>query len=265
MKKTDLHLAGNDRELLNKIKKSKPVFFLDYDGTLTPIVNHPEDAVLSDSMSSALKDLAKVCTVAIVSGRDKKDVQNLVGLDELIYAGSHGFDISGPGGMEMQNEEGKKYLPLLDSAEERLQGKLPDIKGAQLERKKFSIAVHYRNVGDNDVQKVKDLVDEVHKHYPALRKSFGKKVIELQPDIDWNKGKAVLWLMKKLDLEDGNVLPVYIGDDLTDEDAFEALQGIGPGILVGDHGHKTKAQYLLHNVDEVEDFLEEVINNIKSE
>ena len=265
MRKTDLPSARNDEDLLNRIKSSKPVFFLDYDGTLTPIVNHPEDAVLSESMRSVLKDLAKLCTVAIVSGRDKKDVQNLVGLDGLIYAGSHGFDISGPGGMEMQNEEGKKYLPLLDSAEERLKGKLEEINGAQLERKKFSLAIHYRNAGEEDAQRIKDLVEEAHKHYPTLRKSFGKKVIELQPDIDWNKGKAVLWLMKKLNMKDNNVLPVYIGDDLTDEDAFDALDGIGPGILVGDHGHKTKAQYLLHNVNEVEEFMKKVIKNSNSE
>jgi len=254
--------ALKDEKLFSQVLKKRPVFFLDYDGTLTPIVSHPEDALLSDSMGSVLKELAKISKVAIISGRDKKDVQKLVGLDELIYAGSHGFDISGPGGMEMQNEKAKKFLFVLDEAEEELKTKLSPLKGSQLERKKFSIAIHYRNAAEDVVPKIKSSVDEVHNQFPNLRKGFGKKVIELQPDIEWHKGKAVLWLMDNLELKRDEVLPFYIGDDVTDEDAFDVLQDIGIGILVDDHGHGTKANYLLHNVKEVEKFLEKVIQKM---
>jgi trehalose 6-phosphate phosphatase len=258
-----LIIALNDEKLFNQILEKRPVFFLDYDGTLTPIVNHPEDALLSDSMRSVLKKLAKLCKVSVISGRDKKDVQKLVGLDELIYAGSHGFDISGPGGMKMQNEEAKKFLSVLDKAEEVLKTKLSVLKGSQLERKKFSIAIHYRNAAEDIVPQIKSSVYNVHEQFPNLRKGFGKKVIELQPDIEWHKGKAVLWLMDYLELKRDKVLPFYIGDDITDEDAFNVLQNIGIGILVGDQGKETKAHYLLNNVGEVEKFLNKVIERIK--
>lgn len=262
MQQERLIIALNDEKLFNQILKKQPVFFLDYDGTLTPIVSHPEDALLSDSMRSVLKQLAKISKVAIISGRDKKDVQKLVGLDELIYAGSHGFDISGPDGMEMQNEKAKKFLSVLDEAEKELKTKLSSLSGSQLERKKFSIAIHYRNAAEDVVPKIKSSVDKVHNQFPNLRKGFGKKVIELQPDIEWHKGKAVLWLMDNLELKREEVLPFYIGDDVTDEDAFDVLQDMGIGILVDDHGHGTKAHYLLHNVKEVEKFLEKVIKKM---
>jgi trehalose 6-phosphate phosphatase len=263
MQQKNLIIALHDEKLFNRIIKQKPAFFLDYDGTLTPIVNHPEDALMSESMRSVLKELAEHCKVAIVSGRDKKDVQKLVGLNELVYAGSHGFDISGPDGMEMHNDKAEKFLSTLDKAEEQLKTKLSSLNGSQLERKKYSIAVHYRNAEEDTASKIKSLVENVHEQFPHLRKGFGKKVIELQPDIDWNKGKAVLWLMKKLNLESDKFLLFYIGDDLTDEDAFDVLQDKGIGILVGDQVDGTKAHYLLHNVKEVQNFLEKVITQIK--
>jgi trehalose-phosphatase len=87
----------------------------------------------------------------------------------------------------------------------------------------------------------------------------GKKVYELLPDIDWDKGKAVLWLLKTLGLESRNVLPIYIGDDRTDEDAFRALEKRGVAILVSEHPQVTAASYWLNNPEEVERFLHALI------
>lgn len=262
MRQSDLPSALSNTELLGRISREQPAFFLDYDGTLTPIVSRPEDAVMSEAMRGVVKELASHCRVSIVSGRDKRDVQHFVKLEELVYAGSHGFDISGPGGMQMQNEEGKTYLPLLDQAQEKLNSLLSEIRGSQVERKKFSIAIHYRNAAEDDVPRIQQVVEEVHKQFPAFRRGFGKKVFELQPNIEWDKGKAVLWLIDHLDLNRDGVLPFYIGDDLTDEDAFKAVRDRGVGILVGDHGQDTNASFALQGVPEVEAFLNKVIHTI---
>jgi trehalose-phosphatase len=257
---TDLPSAiANSKEIIGRLIHQQPVFFMDYDGTLTPIVSKPEDAILSEQMRQTLRKLASHYKVAIVSGRDRQDVQNLVSIDNLIYAGSHGFDIVGPDNLYLQHQKGKAALPELDDAERKLQQLLSSIKGSQVERKKYSIAVHFRNVGQKDLAFIEQVVDKVLQHHHKLRKSFGKKIYELQPDIEWDKGKAVLWLLKRLKLYEDHYLPVYVGDDLTDENAFRALEDIGIGILVGQHGKPTCADYHLKDVAEVEKFLEMVI------
>jgi trehalose-phosphatase len=231
--------------------------FLDYDGTLTPIVSHPEDASLSDSMRQTLRSLAARLPVAILSGRDLDDVRGRVLVDGIVYAGSHGFDIAGAGGLRRQL--GQAYLPVLDAAENELREALDDIAGAQLERKHFSVAAHYRNVNENDAGRVALAVEAVAAKHRELHRINGKRVYELLPDIDWNKGKAVLWLLETLEVERGKALPIYIGDDRTDEDAFRALEKRGVGILVSEHPQVTAANYCLNNPEEVESFLEKLI------
>ena len=234
----------------------KPAVFLDYDGTLTPIVSRPEDAWLSESMRQTLRSVAAHMPVAILSGRDLDDVRGRVLVDGIVYAGSHGFDIAGAGGL--RRELGVAYLPLLDEAEMELREALDEIPGAQLERKHFSVAAHYRNVNENEACKVALAVDAVGARHRELRRMNGKKVYELLPDIDWNKGKAMLWLLETLGLDGGNALPIYIGDDRTDEDAFRALEKRGVGVLVGEYPQLTAANYWLNNPEEVERFLQKI-------
>src|SRR6059036_3220295 len=119
-------------------RSGRVAVFLDYDGTLTPIVSQPEDAWLSDSMQQTLRELARQAPVAILSGRDLDDVRRRVNLDGIVYAGSHGFDIAGPGGLCRQL--GAEYLSILDTSEKELRQALDEIPGAQLERKRFSVA-----------------------------------------------------------------------------------------------------------------------------
>jgi trehalose-phosphatase len=230
--------------------------FLDYDGTLTPIVNHPQDAWLSDSMQQTLRSLAARVPVAILSGRDLDDVRSRVPVDGIVYAGSHGFDIAGAGGL--RRELGTEYLPELDRAEKELREALDEISGAQLERKHFSVAAHYRNVNESDIPEVMRVVDIVADRHPDLHRIGGKKVYEFLPGIDWNKGEAVLWLLETLDLVRDKVLPIYIGDDRTDEDAFRALEKRGVGVVVAEHAEPTAARYSLKNPEEVERFLQNI-------
>jgi trehalose-phosphatase len=100
----------------------------------------------------------------------------------------------------------------------------------------------------------------VQAKHPELRITEGKKVFELQPDIDWHKGKALIWLMEKLKLDRDTYYPLYIGDDITDEDAFETLEKIGTSIIVKGSFHPTSADFVLENTRETAAFLKNLFD-----
>ncbi|MHA1565756.1 MAG: trehalose-phosphatase [Alphaproteobacteria bacterium] len=251
-------------ELVDAAGDRRLAFFFDYDGTLTPIVARPDMALLSDAMRATLKALARRHFVAVISGRDLQDVQGLVGIENIFYAGSHGFRISGPGQWQKVSEHGTEFLPILDRAEQALRERTEEISGAIVERKHLSVAVHYRLVEEDGVAKLAAIVDDVLRAHPELRQSAGKKVFDLQPDIDWNKGKAILWMLEALNLDRHDVLPIYIGDDVTDEDAFRALRNRGLGIVVKGAHRTTGAQYALDDPDQVCQFLAALISAYES-
>ncbi len=244
------------QQILQQAKDRKIALFLDYDGTLTPIVNDPEKAFLDQSTRQTLEKVARKWVVAVISGRDLAAIQNFVKLDNIYYAGSHGFDISGPANLTLEMQKGKEFLPVLDKAHDQLEEKLTDIPGAAIERKQFSIAIHYRNVKQAQVTTVRQTIRQVQTKYPELRITEGKKVFELQPYIEWNKGKALTWLMEKLSLNLDTYYPMYIGDDITDEDAFESLTTIGTSIVVKGSFHPTSADFVLENTRDTAAFLE---------
>jgi alpha,alpha-trehalase len=167
--------------------------------------------------------------------------------------------------MLLHNQQGSDYLRALSKAENVLRDRLHRICGAEVERKRFGVAVHYRNVAAKDRERVRDVVDEVADSFPALRRSEGKKVYELQPGIDWNKGKALTWLLGALHLDRADVLSLYLGDDLTDEDAFEVVSERGVGIVVEEASRETLARYVLANPGEVQVFLERLLSLLSAE
>lgn len=250
-------------QIAGRLAGKRAAVFLDYDGTLTPIVSRPELAVLSDEMRATLERLAAVCTVAIVSGRDRLDVEGLVKVDGLVYAGSHGFDIVGPGGLDMQHEEGARYRPILEQAADEIEQRVGGIEGVLIERKKYAVAIHYRLVADEHLPRIDAAVDEVAAAHPELRRTGGKKVYELRPKLEWHKGKAVLWLLEALDLDHPDVVPFYLGDDETDEDAFRALADRGVGVMVAEDPGATSAHYLLRDPGEARVFLDRLIDTVE--
>jgi trehalose 6-phosphate phosphatase len=186
-----------------------------------------------------------------------------MGIDDLIVAGSHGFDIWSPAGGEIRREEGENFRELLEAVESRLRNELDPIEGALVEPKKSSVAAHYRLVSEDERPRVGRVVEEILADYPGeLKVTPGKMVYEVQPNIDWDKGKAVLYLLGALDLDRDDVVPIYLGDDITDEHAFGALSGRGIGVFVGHAddpetaGRTTSADYALHTFEEVERFLD---------
>src|SRR5437667_4241127 len=159
-------------EIVAPARRQRVALFLDYDGTLAPIVSRPENAWLSDSMQQALQELATWVPVVILSGRDLDDVRRRVNIDAIVYAGSHGFDIAGPRGLRRQ--VATEFLPNLDMAEKELHGVLDGIPGALVERKHFSIATHYRNVNENFLPEVQRLMDATVAQHLELRLTIGK-------------------------------------------------------------------------------------------
>jgi alpha,alpha-trehalase len=247
-----------EKKVLNRLRGKALAIFLDYDGTLTPIVEDPAKAILPDETRKVIKQLAEHYPLAIVSGRDLGDVKKMVGIGDIAYAGSHGFDILGLGGKFRDQKMGKSFLPMLESAEKELNAIVKDIPGARVERKRFAIAVHYRQVERVNIGALGRRFDEILSHYPELRKSAGKKVFELLPNIDWDKGRALLYLLDVLYADSSRVLPLYIGDDVTDEDAFRAISDRGIAIAVGEK-EQTAAHYTLRDPDEVAKFLRNLV------
>ena len=229
--------------------------FLDYDGTLAPIVDEPSRAVLSSTMRATLEALAERWPLAILSGRDRADVEARVGASDVLYAGSHGLDIAGRG-LRRVPPEAEQALPELERAHARLCEQVGGVPGLLLERKRLSLAVHHRKVTDpRAVLEIDRAVDAVLAGSPRLRRRPGKQVIELQPDVDWDKGRALRWMLDVMTPDPRGTFPIHIGDDETDEDAFAALAGMGAGIHVGGSTSASLADFAARDPDEVAELL----------
>ncbi|KAK7848345.1 putative trehalose-phosphate phosphatase j, partial [Quercus suber] len=229
------------------------VVFLDYDGTLSPIVNDPDRAYMSDA------------------------VFQFVRLNNIYYAGSHGMDISTPSvslyygnhkhqtgtidekGNDMVNFcPAQEFLPRIQTIKVMLQEITRGIKGAMVEDNKFCLSVHFRCVNEDNVVVLKEKVESAMKSYKDFRISEGKEVMEIRPNINWDKGLALQYLLDTLGFENSSeVLPIYIGDDKTDEDAFKMIKSIGRGfpIVVSSTPKETEALYSLRDPIEVMSFL----------
>lgn len=235
-----------------------PLVLLDYDGTLTPIVERPEQAVLAPATRQVLVDLAAACPVAVVSGRDLTVLRELVDLPGLWYAGSHGFDILGPQGERYAPAALDDYRPELERLGAELEQGVGQVPGVLLERKRYSIAVHTRLVAEDRRPPVEAQLQALRRRYPKLKTTLGKRVVEFQPAIDWHKGRAVEYLLQTLDPR-AERCPIYVGDDITDEDAFRVLRGIGLGILVREVDRPTAARLALDDTEAVRAYLQRLM------
>ncbi|MCA9403389.1 MAG: trehalose-phosphatase [Candidatus Omnitrophica bacterium] len=243
-------------EITARLKDKELFLFLDYDGTLTPIVDTPDLAVISDEMREMVIRSAAAHMTAIVSGRATDDVRSKVRVDGIYYAGSHGFEIVGPDGNVHQNPQAAQIRESVKTIHAELSDRLAGVKGALVEDVKYTISVHYRLVAETDFHKIEEAVTDTLERYPDFRRTSGKKVFEVRPKIDWDKGKAVEWIFDELQFDSTQHIAVYIGDDTTDEDAFAVLKGKGFGILVADCAKESLAEYQVRDTPEVKKVLE---------
>jgi trehalose 6-phosphate phosphatase len=210
--------------------------------------------------ADALTSLTTQCPVAILSGRDLAAVRQRIGLPGIWYAGSQGFELTGPDGTHHGNAEAAASIPVLEEAAAELADQLGHISGVVVEHKRFGVAVHYRNAARDRVGEVSAAVRSAGRR-TALRVTTGREVIELRPNVDWDKGKTLRWVLDYIrhDEHPGPLLPIYLGDDITDEDAFDAVQDDGIPIVVrhtDDGDRATAAKYALDNPERVRDFAE---------
>lgn len=249
------YLFNQTEKILVPLKIAKRIFFfLDYDGTLTPIVSHPEKAILSKETRALLLALKKNSKffLAIVSGRSLKDIRKLVGLKGVYYVGNHGLEVFAPK-RRIKKLVPEKVVPELGRIRDRLNNQLKDVDGVLIEDKGWILAIHYRNVDPRQVPPIfMALKQEIKDSMVPLCLGHGKMVFEIRPQSTVNKGTAVLGLLDQVN-QDG-LLPIYIGDDQTDEDAFKTLKKLGMTIFVGLPGHSS-AQYYLNDPYEVYQFL----------
>jgi len=247
----------------NKIErglKNKDLFiFLDYDGTLTPIVNKPQDAFLGAQTARLIEKLKIKYKgrLAIISGRPLKQIKKLVGVKGVIYAGNHGLEIE-DGKTKFKAAVPAGYKNSLKEIKKKLSGKVNRVKGAFLEDKGLTVSVHYRLVKAGQPALTKSLEDILHPYVAGkkIKVNHGKKVVEIKPTVLWHKGSAVLWILKGKAMK--NIMPVYIGDDTTDEDAFIVLKRRGLTARVG-KSKKSEAEYYLKNTEEVIIFLNKIL------
>lgn len=258
-------------------ESSRVVLFLDYDGTITPITERPELAVLPTETRELLREISslKKYVVCVVSGRSLEDVKRLVGIGGIYYVGNHGLEAEGPR-ISMVNLKALKTDSIIAELHKKLSDELKHIKGVLVEDKTITLAVHYRLVEEGDVAEVRDIFSRVVQPYvlgSGVKTAENKKTLEVLPDVGWDKGRMVANILDLLRYTASlppkiewspihgillclpptgpYVLPVYIGDDSTDEDAFRVLGGHGITVLVSEEARESHARYYVKNVGEV--------------
>jgi trehalose 6-phosphate phosphatase len=244
----------NEFEL--KLRSFEPILFLDFDGTLTDIVGDPGAAELGTKMRTLLGRLSRGLKVTIVSGRDLSDLKGRVALENVFYVGCHGLDMSGPGCFSYCAEEVASSLPELELATMEVTTKLAHFGGVLIERKKYATAVHYRNVSSADEDSVRRTVEELVGRFSRVTLKTGKKVLEIFPKVPRDKGTSFRKILGLLNGPADRCLPIYIGDDDTDEDVFRILGHREIGIRVdATRRVPTWARYTLASPREVYQFL----------
>ncbi|XP_057251544.1 probable trehalose-phosphate phosphatase 4 isoform X2 [Beta vulgaris subsp. vulgaris] len=247
------------QKMMHGAESKKIVVFLDYDGTLSPIVNDPDVAFMTDKMRAVVHEVGCCFPTSIISGRSREKVYEFVGLDNIYYAGSHGMDIMAPL-QPLRIRDWKHHAKAVDrKIQKSLKEKTAAVEGVNIEDNKFCMSVHFRNVSDQDLGTLEEKVKSVLEEHPHFRLTRGKKVLEIRPPIEWDKGHALEYLLDSLGLASSNdVLPIYIGDDTSDEDAFELIhrKRQGYSIIVTSIPRETWASYSLYDTTEVMLFLE---------
>jgi trehalose 6-phosphate phosphatase len=304
-------------QILNKFKQKitsgNILIFLDYDGTLSPIVDNPTQAKLPLQTKKTLDLFAQKFSTIIISGRAHNKIYDFVQNDQILYCGSHGLQVNGvTKGLNIaQFQVGTEYLPLLQMCAKEIQEQIIDkIKDSEIEWNGVCFTIHYRRVGDKKNQeillkRVYDIVERFNiknvnntinninvntsnngkdanlKALNGLTARKGKMVVEIVPAIEWNKGKCLSWVLDqyvkgkndkqgKLEKKEVSCSPtvLYIGDDITDEDAFKIVNTLdedsGFGIVVYDNNiealnRTTSAKYFLPSTTKVESFLYQLL------
>ncbi len=246
-----------DAWLRDFLKTYRLALFLDYDGTLTPLTDHPSKAKLSAPIRRALKACAERpdTDVAIISGRGLDDIRAMVGIGTLTYAGNHGLEMSGPEFGDFVHEDLVHYQHRAEELAVAL--KAVAVDGAWIEHKGPTLTFHYRAVPES---RRAPLVEEAEQmiNRAGYQARPAHCAVEARPPIGWDKGRAVLHILRAGygPAWSEKVRVIYVGDDHTDEDVFRFLAGLASTFRVGSADTATAATRRLPDVNAVRALLE---------
>jgi trehalose-phosphatase len=233
-------MPGTERALADDVRRRAKgkhlVLLLDFDGTLCDFEADPQAVELPDSRRSALTRLQKRATIGIVSGRRLVDVRDRCALEGAVIAGLHGLEIEGLDERYVHPDLEEASASVAEVTE-ALRAVAATIPGAFVEDKGASVALHFREADADGQRLALDAFAAAaapHVESERLRVMRGSYVLELLPNIDWNKGHAVRWILERIERQQGPVFPVYIGDDVTDQNAFAAVEARGLPIAASD-------------------------------
>lgn len=259
-----MHLLQEWDRVHARIKGKRLMLLFDFDGTLAPIVSKPGYARIPGETLSLLKEVLclRSCRIAVVSGRAMADIKKKIGLKGIVYVGNHGLQIRGDG-LNYTAPLVPGYRASLRTIKTRIERGIRRYSGALIEDKGLTLSVHYRLVRDSERAALRREVRKIAQPYCArgfIKIRGGKMVMEIRPDLHWDKGSAVRWLIKRWMALDrcAQAVALYCGDDFTDEDAFRALAGKGITVVVGRRAGSA-AQYFLDTQDEVNGLLRHIV------
>jgi trehalose-phosphatase len=263
---SDAEIAGADAAVRKLRARRRLLLLLDFDGTLTEFNPDPEVVQLPDARRDLLVELAEGpdTTLGIVSGRRLDDVRRRTRLPAGVwYSGLHGLEIEGPG-VRFMHPDAEKAFTVLRRLAPGLSSDLAVLPGVFLEDKTLSLVAHFRDASPEDAKRVPGIVDEHARPYldsGLFRLMHGACMLELLPRIDWNKGSAVGWIRERV-ASDRETATVYVGDDVTDEDAFTAVRG--HGLSVAASPRAKGADFQVDGPVEVEELLRRLVAGPRS-
>ncbi|XVH32620.1 trehalose-phosphatase [Haloferacaceae archaeon DSL9] len=224
----------------------------DFDGTLSPIEDSPDEPTITPANRASLLRLREhpQVAVAVISGRGVLDVKERVGIGDITYSGNHGLELV-RNGDRLVHQDAEAVQPTIRTICERLSTRFAGVDGCLVENKGVTATIHYRAVADDVAPDIGAAVQStVDDHAPdRVETAPGKQSIEIRPSVPWNKGRIARLLA---DERDGDWLPIYLGDDTTDESVFREFTDDGVCIHVGDD--ETAADYRIRNPTDAEVF-----------
>lgn len=253
---TQLFSAAGLRRL-DEIVRPGLLCVFDFDGTLAPIVAHPDDARLPPEVLERLQRLARLTPVGILTGRSVEDIRPRLGFDPTYLVGNHGLE-GVPGDMH----DGAGYARLCAGWRGQLLAALADKErfdpAIQVEDKTYSLSLHYRHAADPDLARER-LAALSASLEPAPRVIGGKFVFNLLPEDKVDKGTALQQLLQASGASGG----IYVGDDVTDEDVFRLRRPDLLSVRIGKHPDSA-APFYLPLRDDILAFLDDLIHRLSS-
>jgi trehalose-phosphatase len=253
-----MDISGTEEHLTKIQRAEKLRLFLDYDGTLADFAPTPDDIYPDPELIDLIEQLKinPKINVAVISGRRLSHIQKLIPLRGILLAGTYGIEILLPDGKQINRVQFQKVRPILDEIKPKWHNLIKGFSDFYLEDKRWSLALHAKDVEDITAEKVLGRAKQTLLDIQGVNVDFrilgGHKFLEIAPQLA-NKGITIEYLLNQ---QENNALPVFIGDDDKDEEAFEIiLENQGVAIKVSEQPCKTKAQLRIGNPQKVRQFL----------